>query len=111
MLAAINYEDIGVVDEFMCGTALAGAAPATGLWPAKFTPATMSVGELHDTATRERAQAIEFAHPTSTRPSCPLNTVVTTLKRRHHTKLLRAPSISPADRHPTVKGAQLSQLD
>ena len=74
MLAAINYEDIGVVDEFMCGTSLAGAAPATGLWPAKFTPATMSVGELHDTATRERAQAIEFAHPTSTRPSCPSRT-------------------------------------
>ena len=47
MLQAINYEDMGVVDEFMCGTSLVGAAPATGLWPAKFTPATMSVGELH----------------------------------------------------------------
>ena len=60
MLAAINYEDMGVVDEFMCGTSLVGAAPATGLWPAKFTPATMSVGELHDTARRERAQAIDM---------------------------------------------------
>ena len=57
MLQAINYEDMGVVDEFMCGTSLVGSAPTTGLWPAKCTPATMSVGELHDTARRERSQA------------------------------------------------------
>ena len=50
MLQAINYEDMGVVDEFMCGTSLVGPAPKTGLWRAKFTPATMSVGELRDTA-------------------------------------------------------------
>ena len=56
MLQAINYEDMGIVDEFMCGTSLVGSAPTTGLWPAKFTPATMSVGELHDTARRERSQ-------------------------------------------------------
>ena len=56
MLQAINYEDMGVVDEFRCGTSLVGPAPKTGLWPAKFTPATMSVGELRDTARRERAQ-------------------------------------------------------
>ena len=30
MLQAINYEDMGVVDEFMCGTSLAGAAPSSG---------------------------------------------------------------------------------
>ena len=43
----------------MCGTSLVGAAPTTGLWPAKFTPATMSVGELHDTARCERAQGVK----------------------------------------------------
>ena len=59
MLQAINYEDMGVVDEFMCGTSLFGSAPTAGLWPAKFTPATMSVGELHDTARRERAQGVK----------------------------------------------------
>ena len=58
MLQAINYEDMGGVDEFMCGTSLVGSAPTTGLWPAKFTPATMSVGELHDTASRERSQGV-----------------------------------------------------
>ena len=59
MLQTINYEDMGVVDEFMCGTSLVGAAPTTGLWPAKFTPATLSLGELHDTARRERAQGVQ----------------------------------------------------
>ena len=58
MLQAINYEDMGVVDEFLGGTSLVGSAPTTGLWPAKFTPATMSVSELHDTARRERSQGI-----------------------------------------------------
>ena len=48
MLQAINYEDMGVVDEFMGGTSFVGSAPTTGLWPAKFTPATMSVSELHE---------------------------------------------------------------
>ena len=59
MLAAINYEDMGVVDEFMHGSSLVGAAPSTGLWPARFTPATMSVEELHDAARCERAQGVK----------------------------------------------------
>ena len=59
MLQATNYEDMGVVDEFLCGTSLVGGAPTAGLWPAKFTPATMSVGELHATARHERAQGVK----------------------------------------------------
>ena len=59
MLQATNYEDMGVVDEFLCGTSLVGGAPTARLWPAKFTPATMSVGELHATARRERAQGVK----------------------------------------------------
>ena len=42
----------------MGGTSLVGSAPTTGLWPAKFTPATMSISELHDTARRERLQGV-----------------------------------------------------
>ena len=49
MLQSINYyEDMGVVEEFTSGTALVGSAPTTGLWPAKFTPLTMSISELHE---------------------------------------------------------------
>ena len=59
MLIAINYEDMGVVDEFMHGSSLVGAAPSTGLWPAKFTPATMFVHELYDIARRGRAQGVQ----------------------------------------------------
>ena len=58
MLQAINYEGMGVVDEFMGGTSLVGSAPTSGLWPAKFTPATMSVMKLRDTAKRERLQGV-----------------------------------------------------
>ena len=59
MLKAINYEDMGVIEEFTSGTKLVGSAPTTGLWPAKFTPATMSVSELHDTARRERLHGVK----------------------------------------------------
>ena len=38
---------------------LVGSAPTTGLWPAKFTPATMSISELHDTAKRERLHGVK----------------------------------------------------
>ena len=55
MLQAINYEDMGVVDEFMGGTSLVGS----GLWPAKFTPATMSISEVRDTARRERLHGVK----------------------------------------------------
>ena len=59
MLKAIKYEDMGVVEGFTRGTELVGSAPTTGLWPAKFTPATMSIGELHDTARREKLQGVK----------------------------------------------------
>ena len=58
MLQSTNYEDMGVVEEFTSGTALVGSAPITGLWPAKFTPVTMSISELHDTARRERLHGV-----------------------------------------------------
>ena len=59
MLKAINYEDVGVIEECKSGTMLVGSAPTTGLWPAKFTPATMSISELHDTARRERLHGVK----------------------------------------------------
>ncbi len=59
MLTTMNYEDMGVIEEFTGGTMLVGSAPTTGLWPAKFTPATMSVSELHDTAKRERLHGVK----------------------------------------------------
>ena len=37
MLQSINYQDMGVVEEFTSGTALVGSAPITGWWPAKFS--------------------------------------------------------------------------
>ena len=58
MSQAINYEDMAVVDEFMGGTSLVGSAPTSGLWPAKFTPATVSVSELRDTAKRESLEGV-----------------------------------------------------
>ena len=59
MLKAINYEGMGVIEEFTSGTMLVGAAPTTGLWPSKFTLATMSISELHDTAKRERLNGMK----------------------------------------------------
>ena len=59
MLKAINYEDMGVIEEFTSGTMLVGAAPTTGLCPSKFTPGTMSISELHDTAKRERLNGMK----------------------------------------------------
>ena len=59
MLQAIDYEDLGVVQEFMRGTSLVGPAPKTELWPAKFMPATMSVKELLDTSERERQRGVK----------------------------------------------------
>ena len=45
MLAAIGYEDMGVVEEFKTGSSLVGATEITGLWPKKFTPSGFGAEE------------------------------------------------------------------
>ena len=54
MLQSIDYEDMGVVEEFASGSTLVGEAEATNLWPKRFSPATMTISELRDNACKER---------------------------------------------------------
>ena len=54
MLASINYPDLEVVDEPRDGTDLVGRVCKTGLWPAKFQPAYVTLDELLDIACKER---------------------------------------------------------
>ena len=54
MLKAYNYHDLGVVDELVNGTKLTGNIPPCGLWPAKFSPSTVTEEELSSIARRER---------------------------------------------------------
>ena len=54
MLSAINYEDMGVVEEFKTGTMLTGCAPITGLWPTRFTPATATEDDVRAMAKVQR---------------------------------------------------------
>ena len=49
-----GYEDMEVVKECIEGSHLGGACDVTGLWPKKFAPVTMTIGELHCTAAEER---------------------------------------------------------
>ena len=46
LLEEPNYPDMAVVDELLEGTKLIGETDTTGLWPAKFVPATISKIEL-----------------------------------------------------------------
>ena len=55
MLKSIDYSDMGVVKEFCRGTLLTGATEETGLWPKKFTPATLTPADLHESAQRQRS--------------------------------------------------------
>ena len=54
LLEEHEYPDMAVVDELLEGTKLIGETDTTGLWPAKFVPATMSEIELYELDTRER---------------------------------------------------------
>ena len=54
MLKSVEYPDMAVVDEFQRGTELVGCAETTGLWPVKFQPAAITVGELLNIAEMER---------------------------------------------------------
>ena len=54
MLQSINYNDMGVVDEFCAGSKLTGQTDLTNLWPSKVTPATMTEGELRSQAKLQR---------------------------------------------------------
>ena len=54
MLKSVDYPDQQVTDEFVEGTDLVGRVERTGLWPARFQPASISVDELCNIATMER---------------------------------------------------------
>ena len=54
MFASMEYEDIGVVDEFCSGATLTGPTCPTGLWAKQFTPATLTEDELRQQAAAQR---------------------------------------------------------
>ena len=54
MLEAIKYQDMGVTDEFYQGTLLTGPTEITGLWPKKFTPATLTESDIRTQAKLQR---------------------------------------------------------
>ena len=54
LLEEHQYPDMAVLDELLEGTKLIGETETTGLWPAKFVPATISEIELYELGTRER---------------------------------------------------------
>ena len=54
MTNSINYEDVAVFDEFTQGSMLVGSSQVSGLWPLKFTPATMTLTELAVNSQKER---------------------------------------------------------
>ncbi len=54
MINSINYEDVAVFDEFTQGSMLVGSSQVSGLWPLKFTPATMTLTELAVNSQKER---------------------------------------------------------
>ena len=53
MLQAIDYSDMGVVHELM-GSHFVGSCEPTGLWPKKFSHATMTVVELFNAGSKEQ---------------------------------------------------------
>lgn len=55
MMQSISYEDESVFDEFVNGTMLVGQCDPSGLWPLKFSPATMTLSDLACNAKKERA--------------------------------------------------------
>ena len=54
MLQHISYEDMGVVTEFCNGSKLTGPTEVSGLWPRKFSPATLTEDDIKDAAARQR---------------------------------------------------------
>ena len=54
MMQSIQYEDMDVFEEFTQGTMLVGSSPISGLWPLKFSPATMTLADLDASACKER---------------------------------------------------------
>ena len=55
MINSINYEDVAVFDEFTQGSTLVGSSQVSGLWPLKFTPATMTLTHLAVNSQKERS--------------------------------------------------------
>ena len=56
MLKGANYPDMGVVNELIHGTELAGSVPASGIFEAKFKPAEMSVEQLRSMSFADRVK-------------------------------------------------------
>ena len=54
LLEEYKHPDLAVVSELLEGTSLIGETDTTGLWPAKFVPATISEIELSEIGARER---------------------------------------------------------
>ena len=61
MLEHCSYPDMDVVTEFTQGTHLTGDTCASGLWPHKFTPATIAEAELFSLSERERSSVCRNA--------------------------------------------------
>ena len=54
LLCEAGYQDMGVVSEMISGTSLVGETEASGLWPAKFTPARLTEDELLEISARDK---------------------------------------------------------
>ena len=58
LLHESQYKDLGVIDEMLAGAALVGDSLPSGLWPHKFTPATMTIQELERQSAAGREMAL-----------------------------------------------------
>ena len=58
LLREANYQDMGVVNEVVCGTPLVGETETTGLWPSKFVPAMVTEEQLQEISAREKWETI-----------------------------------------------------
>ena len=59
LLQQAEYPDMQVFDEFCHGTKLTGRYQATGLWPSKLKPATMTEDKLREIACLERRKILQ----------------------------------------------------
>ena len=59
MLKQASYYDMDVCNELTQGATLTGEAPRSGLWPSKFTPASMTEQELMKVADLDRPGIVE----------------------------------------------------
>ena len=55
LLSEAGYPDMGVVQEFIQGTALVGEVEQCGLWPSKFVPALVTEVDLMEISERDKS--------------------------------------------------------